>query len=737
MCGEIGWCVFPGSQLRPCGCRDHGGIVRRKRQRRKADRKSASPRFGGEGDAEFTVGCDSTGDENAGGAIVLGCGEGAPLQIFDDSVLEGRNQVKRLLVAERQGICRPWGSDGLQCVATRIDRSLHAVHLDIAQHSSLDAAEREESLGGKSILPGFHIVFGDLAEMRFRLDLREGERNGARIAVGRQCIDEGTAGIGQAEQLRNLVEGFACCVVDGAANVAIAPGCVLLARREIEMRMATGDDQGECRKRKRIFVNQRLLEQNCVDVAFQMVDGDERLVERERQSLGIGNADVQGARESGAFSDSDRSKIGKGDTGFVECRLDNGHDVAQMFAGSQLRNHATPGSMRGELRGHDAGTLVVAACDHGSRGFITGTFDAEDETCAEVVWLRRVAERNLVHFLIIEVWSVMGVTATDANTQTVTGPRMAATAIVRKLRDAGYQAYFAGGCVRDLLLGRAALDYDVATNARPDTVLELFPKTYAVGAHFGVVLVCSEVEGTETVTEVATFRHDGVYSDGRHPDAVQFSDSAEEDVRRRDFTINGMLLDPLQEGDAALLDYVGGRNDLAAGIVRAIGDPARRFEEDKLRMLRAVRFAARFDFEIEPATLTAIRKLAGKIGQVSQERIRDELTRMLTEGRAAQAFELLDVTGLLVHILPEVARMKGVAQPPEYHPEGDVWVHTLLLLEKLEAGASPTLAWGTLLHDVGKPPTYREAPDRIRFDGHAEVGTRMTEAILKRLRFLQ
>ncbi len=313
--------------------------------------------------------------------------------------------------------------------------------------------------------------------------------------------------------------------------------------------------------------------------------------------------------------------------------------------------------------------------------------------------------------------------------------RAAATKIVRSLRQAGYQAYFAGGCVRDLLLGRPAVDYDVATSARPETVLELFPKTYAVGAHFGVVLVCSEIDGAESVTEVATFRHDGAYSDGRHPDAVQFSDSAEEDVRRRDFTINGMLLDPLLDGDAAVLDCVGGRSDLQAGLIRAIGDPLRRFEEDKLRMLRAVRFAARFDFVIEPDTLMAIRKLAGKIGQVSQERIRDELTRMLTEGAAARAFELLDTTGLLVHTLPEIARMKGVAQPPEYHPEGDVWVHTLLLLEKLEAGASPTLAWGTLLHDVGKPPTYREAPERIRFDGHAEVGTRMAEAILKRLRF--
>jgi poly(A) polymerase len=310
--------------------------------------------------------------------------------------------------------------------------------------------------------------------------------------------------------------------------------------------------------------------------------------------------------------------------------------------------------------------------------------------------------------------------------------RIAAEEIVRKLRGEGHQAYFAGGCVRDLLLGRAAKDYDVATSAHPEAVIAMFPKTFAVGAHFGVVLVCSSLEEEEYVTEVATFRSDGAYSDGRHPDTVRFSNSAEEDVQRRDFTINGMLLDPVLND---VLDFVGGRADLDAHVVRAIGDPVRRFEEDKLRMLRAVRFAARFGFAIEAATLHAIQQLAPKIDQVSRERIREELTKMLTEGHAARAFELLDESGLLVEVLPEISRMKGVAQPPEYHPEGDVWVHTLLLLEKLEPGCSPTLAWGTLLHDVGKPPTYREAPDRIRFDGHAEVGTRMAEAILRRLRF--
>ena len=318
--------------------------------------------------------------------------------------------------------------------------------------------------------------------------------------------------------------------------------------------------------------------------------------------------------------------------------------------------------------------------------------------------------------------------------------REAAEHIVERLRAKGYKAWFAGGCVRDLLLGRGPKDFDVATNAHPDVVLEMFPKTFAVGAHFGVVLVADEDDGREFVTEVATFRNDGAYSDGRHPDAVRFSESAEEDVKRRDFTINGMLLDPLKlretgDIDGAVLDFVGGRADLKAGVVRAIGDPRLRFEEDKLRMLRAVRFAARFGFAIEERTMAAIRALAGEIHQVSRERVRDELTRMLTEGHARRAFELLDATGLLEQVLPEVAKMRGVEQPPEFHPEGDVWIHTLLLLEKLPPDASPALAWGALLHDVGKPATFRRAPDRIRFDGHVEVGVRIAEGILRRMRF--
>ena len=357
-----------------------------------------------------------------------------------------------------------------------------------------------------------------------------------------------------------------------------------------------------------------------------------------------------------------------------------------------------------------------------------------------------------------------------------TSPQIeAALNILQTLRAAGYEAYLAGGCVRDLLLGREPEDYDVATSATPNIVLDMFPRTFAVGAHFGVVLVASEIGGAckggaveeRCVTEVATFRSDGAYSDGRHPDAVSYTKSAAEDVQRRDFTINGLLLDPLllfpqglkpvsfidalaarlkscpdaKQGREkvsareAVIDYVGGLADLDAGVIRAIGRPEIRFEEDQLRLLRAVRFAARFGFEIEPATLCAMRKLAARIHAVSRERIREELTKMLTEGHARRAFELLDETDLLVQVLPEISKMKGVAQPPQYHPEGDVWIHTLMLLEQLEAGCAMTLAWGALLHDVGKPPTYREAPDRIRFEGHVEVGVAIGAEICRRFRF--
>ena len=328
--------------------------------------------------------------------------------------------------------------------------------------------------------------------------------------------------------------------------------------------------------------------------------------------------------------------------------------------------------------------------------------------------------------------------------------------VIRTLRGRGFQAYLVGGCVRDLLLGREPKDYDVATSATPAQVMEIFPETYAVGAQFGVVLVpagdvasnvSSEEEekkidrrdvagyvssSQEGAVEVATFRSDIGYSDGRHPDEVRFSQDPREDVARRDFTINGMMLDPLL---GEVLDFVGGRRDLEAGIIRAIGDPERRFREDKLRMLRAVRFAARFEYAIEPATFAAMQKLAAEIRAVSRERIRDELTRMLVEGHGPRAFLLLDESGLLREVLPEISRMKGVEQPPQFHPEGDVFTHTLLLLENLPQPCPATLAWGALLHDVGKPATFRRAPDRIRFDDHVAVGVKIAEEICARLRF--
>lgn len=309
--------------------------------------------------------------------------------------------------------------------------------------------------------------------------------------------------------------------------------------------------------------------------------------------------------------------------------------------------------------------------------------------------------------------------------------RELANRICRILREMGHQAYLVGGCVRDLLLGREPADYDVATNATPEQVQRLFPRSLAVGAQFGVIVVTDD----STHVEVATFRADVGYSDGRHPDRVEYSSRPEDDVRRRDFTINALLMDPVTND---VLDFVGGREDLRAGIIRAIGDPALRFAEDKLRMIRAVRFAARFDYVIDRPTFSAIQALAKEIRQVSAERIRDELTKILTEGAARHAFELLDDTGLLLHVLPEISRMKGVEQPPQFHPEGDVLTHTLLMLEQLKPGCSATLAWGVLLHDVGKPPTFKppSGPDgRIRFDEHVEVGKQMAIEVCRRLRF--
>jgi len=314
--------------------------------------------------------------------------------------------------------------------------------------------------------------------------------------------------------------------------------------------------------------------------------------------------------------------------------------------------------------------------------------------------------------------------------------RELANRICKRLREAGHQAYLVGGCVRDILLKREPTDYDVATDATPDRVQQLFPHSLAVGAQFGVIIVTDEAASGESVqVEVATFRSDIGYSDGRHPDRVVYASSPQEDVKRRDFTINALLLDPETH---QVLDFVGGQRDIQSGIIRAIGRPLDRFREDKLRMVRAVRFAARFRYAIEAGTFSAILKLAYEIHQVSAERLRDELTKILTEGAARRGFELLDETGLLPELLPEIARMKGVEQPPQFHPEGDVCVHTLIMLDQLPHPCSPTLAWGVLLHDVGKPPTFKPPSgpnDRIRFDEHAEVGTRMTEEICRRFRF--
>ncbi len=301
-----------------------------------------------------------------------------------------------------------------------------------------------------------------------------------------------------------------------------------------------------------------------------------------------------------------------------------------------------------------------------------------------------------------------------------------AGSIVRQIRAEGYSAWLVGGCVRDLLLGREPDDFDVATSAQPAELLRLFPRAGQVGAHFGVVLV----HENEAEVEVATYRRDMDYVDGRHPSSVQFENSPEQDVLRRDFTINALLLDP-ESGE--VVDYAGGRADLAAGIIRAIGDPATRFGEDHLRLLRAVRFAARLNFTIEPATFAAMKALAPSIRNISIERVRDEISRILTEGGARRGFELLDESGLLRQVLPEVADLKGVQQPPEFHPEGDVWTHTMIMLEGLKEPALD-LALGVLLHDIGKPATFRIA-ERIRFDGHVEKGVELAHRMLMRLRY--
>ena len=300
-----------------------------------------------------------------------------------------------------------------------------------------------------------------------------------------------------------------------------------------------------------------------------------------------------------------------------------------------------------------------------------------------------------------------------------------AAALARRLREAGHIAYFAGGCVRDKLLGIEPGDYDIATSAHPPEVMALFARTVEVGVQFRVM-----VGGRQF--EVATFRSDRAYVDGRRPEGVVFA-SPQEDARRRDFTINGMFLDP---ADGAIIDYVGGRADLEAGLVRAIGNPDERLREDRLRLIRAVRFAARLGFPLERGTLAAVRRAAGGIREVSAERVRDELSRILLDPSRARGLDLLDASGLLGHVLPEVAALKGCEQPPQFHPEGDVYQHTRVMLELLPREVSLPLAIATLLHDIGKPPTYAVDRDgRIRFNGHDRVGARMTADIMRRLKF--
>ena len=304
-----------------------------------------------------------------------------------------------------------------------------------------------------------------------------------------------------------------------------------------------------------------------------------------------------------------------------------------------------------------------------------------------------------------------------------------ARAIVQRLQDAGHLALYAGGCVRDTLRGLAPKDYDIATSARPEEVQALFSHTIAVGAHFGVICV---VEGGWNF-EVATFRSDEAYIDGRRPTGVTYS-TPELDAERRDFTINGIFFDPIRN---EIIDYVHGQEDLKAGILRAIGDPAQRFREDRLRLLRAVRFAATFGFEIEPATWQAIRENAEAIHVVSSERIREELIRIFTSPSRVRGFDLLDASGLMAQILPEIEALKGCEQPPQFHPEGDVYVHTRRMLELLPPETSVPLVFSVLFHDIGKPPTYSYDPaeDRIRFSGHDKVGAEMTVQVMERLRF--
>jgi tRNA nucleotidyltransferase (CCA-adding enzyme) len=307
----------------------------------------------------------------------------------------------------------------------------------------------------------------------------------------------------------------------------------------------------------------------------------------------------------------------------------------------------------------------------------------------------------------------------------MTSQRDKAVAIVKRLRQEGFESYLAGGCVRDFLLNKAPQDYDITTSARPEDVQRIFPRTIPVGAQFGVILVMSDGHSFE----VASFRFDGPYLDGRRPSQVRYG-TLQEDIFRRDFTINGLVYDPIED---RLIDLIGGKKDLERRCIRAIGNPRERFDEDRLRMVRAIRFAASLNFEIDSATMDAIKQSAATITQISWERIGEEITRILTEGGARRGFELLDETGILKVVLPEIEQMKGVEQGSEHHPEGDVFKHTLLTLSHLEA-PSESLAYGCLLHDIAKPVCFRKEDDRITFYGHTDHGAEMAEAVLKRLK---
>ena len=307
--------------------------------------------------------------------------------------------------------------------------------------------------------------------------------------------------------------------------------------------------------------------------------------------------------------------------------------------------------------------------------------------------------------------------------------KAAAIDIIGKLQEKGHIAYLAGGCVRDMLRGETPKDYDIATSALPEEIISIFTKTREVGVHFGVVIVIVNNQAFD----VATFRNDGSYKDGRHPEEVTFS-TPQDDTARRDFTVNGIFFDPISE---KYIDFVEGKSDIDKKVIRAIGEPNLRFQEDHLRLLRAIRFAARFDYEIEAETWNSIKSNASGISKISKERIRDELTKILLNENRVLGFDLLVESGLMEHIIPEILQLKGCEQPPQFHPEGDVFVHTRLMLSLLKDAPSIELVLSVLLHDIGKPATYSfdEEADRIRFNGHDKLGAEMSEQILRDLKF--